>query len=86
MYSAYPLIVTPSLVVTCGLIHFGKSDILSAKGPSFCTTVVLQLGPVWSDTADTRELGFAIHCKNRELSKVPLARSVSGLGLNGIFR
>ena len=73
-YSAYPLIVTPSLVITRGLVHLGKSDIWSAKGLSLSITVVLQLGPIWSKTADTREFGFTRRCINREMSQVPLAR------------
>lgn len=69
-----PLVVTPSLVVARGLVHLGKSETRSAKGFLVGQSAgLLQLRPVWADTANTRKLGLAIHGIDSEIREVPLA-------------
>ena len=43
------------------------------------SAIFLQLCPIWPDTANTSELGLAIHSVNRELRKIPLVMLVLGL-------
>ena len=75
-FDSYPLVVTPSLVVTRGLVHFGKSENLVTKGIPHRSARLLQLRPVWPDTANTRKLGFASHRIDREIREVPWATLV----------